>query len=162
MARGTKIIVTAEPEGMFMEGYIAAAQTPKPGTILQRDPTIALKGGRATYKLYTRGADGRRPAGALWVLLEDRLQGRTTSDAYVAGDRCFLYSPRAGEELNMILGDVAGTGDDHTAGELLMVDDTTGKLVAVGGSEQNAPFMLLETVTDPVADTLAWVEYSGY
>lgn len=162
MARGTKIIVTAEPGGLFMEGYIAAAQTPKPGTILQRDATVALKGGRATYKIYDRAADGDHPIGAFQILLEDRLQGRTTSDAYAAGERCFLYSPRAGEEFNMLLGDVAGTADDHTAGEILMVDDGTGKLVATTGSPESEAFTLLETVTDPVADTLAWVEYTGY
>lgn len=161
MARGNEIIVTADPKGQFEEGYVAAGQTPKPGTVMQRDVSVALIGGRFTYKAYDRAADGDRPAGSIWVLLPDHLLGKLPSTAYAAGDRCFLYSPRAGEELNMLLGDVAGTGDDHTKGEVLMVDDGTGKLVATTGTPQSAPFQLLETVTDPVADTLAWVQYGG-
>lgn len=160
MARGNEIIVTADPKGTFMEGIIVGAL--KPGTIVQRDPTVALVSGRHSYKVFTRGADGKRPAGALYILLSDQLQGRLVSTAYVSGERCFLYTPEAGEEYNLLLGDVAGTADDHTKGELLMVDDTTGKLVAATGSPESTPFQLLETITDPVADTLVWVLFSGF
>jgi len=43
-----------------------------------------------------------------------------------------------------------------------MVDDGTGKLIATTGTPESEPFVLLETVTDPTADTLAWTMYSGY
>lgn len=161
MARGSNIIVSADPGGKFTEGIIAAGQTPKPGVVMQKVHATALVGGRHTYTPFT-SADGVRPLSAIWVLLPDRLQGKTATDAYAAGDRCFLYSPLPGEELNMILQDVSGTADDHTAGEQLIVDSTTGKLLATTGSPECEPFTLLETVTDPVADTLAWVEYTGY
>lgn len=161
MARGNEIIVSANPRGVFMEGFIKSGQTPKPGTILQLDASVALQAGRHTFKIYDRAADGDRPAGALWILYQDWLQGGLTSTAYAAGDRAFLYSPVAGEEFNLLLGDVAGTADDHALGEVLMVDDGTGKLIATTGSPQSAPFVLLEAVTDPVADTLAWVQYGG-
>lgn len=160
MARGNSIIVSANPRGVFMEGYIATAE--KPGTVLQCDATVALKGGRHTFKVFQPGTDGEHPLGPLYVLLADRLLGKDNTTAYVAGDRGFLYSPLPGEELNMILLDVAGTGDDHTIGEKLMIDTGTGKLIATTGSPESEPFELLETVTDPVADTLAWVLYSGY
>lgn len=162
MARGNSIIVSANPPENFTEGYIAAGQTPKPGQVLQIDPTVALKGGRHTWKIYNRGADGKRPAGPIGVLLEDAKIGRTVSDAYAAGEFAPIHIPRAGEELNMLLGDVAGTADDHLAGEVLMIDDTTGKLVATTGSPQTESFILMEAVVDPVADTLVWVQYSGY
>ncbi len=162
MARGNGIIVTANPRGIYMEGYIAAGQTPKPGTVMQPDPTVALVGGRHTYTAYNADADGGMPKGPLWVLLPNDLMGQPVTTAYAAGDRCYLYCPQAGEELNMILGDVAGTGDDHTAGEMLIVDDGTGKLIATTGTPESEPFILLETVTDPTADTLAWVQYTGY
>lgn len=161
MARGSNIIVTSDPEGLFDEGVIATAQTPKPGTIMQKDPTVALSGGRHTFKIYDRAADGDRPAGALWVLLADNLQGKGPTDAYAAGDRARFYCPKPGDELNLLMADVSGTGDDHTKGELMMVDDGTGKLIATTGSPQSAPFQLLETVTDPVADQLVWVSYGG-
>lgn len=159
MARGNKIIVTANPEGKFMEGIISGAL--KPGTVVQIDPTAALVGGRHTYGVFDRAADGDRPKGAWWILIEDYLLGMPVDQAYVSGSRCFLYSPVPGEELNMLLLDIAGTGDDHTKGEVLIVDDGTGKLIATTGTPQTEPFVLLETVTDPVADTLAWVQFSG-
>lgn len=165
MARGNSIIVSApeSPRGVFDEGYIGAGNTPKPGTVMQRDLSVALRGGRFTYVVYNADADGGRPKGALKILLPDRFNGnRTELSAYAAGDRCFLYTPLAGEELNMILGDVAGTADDHPIGEMLIVDDTTGKLVATTGSPETECFQLLEAVTDPVADQLVWVEYTGY
>jgi hypothetical protein len=160
--RGTGIIVTADPQGTFLEGYIATSNTPKPGTVMQPDLSVALVGGRFTYKVYDADADGGRPKGPLCILYEDFLQGKTYADAYAAGDRCFLYIPKPGDELNMILADVAGTGDDHTKGEILIPKDTTGKLIATTGSPEIEPFQLNETITDPVADTLAWVTYLGY
>lgn len=163
MARGNTIIVTADPQGVFMEGYIATGATPKPGTIMQIDPTVALRGGRHTYKLYDRGADGDHPLGAIQILLEDRFRGdRSISSAYAAGDRCFLYCPKAGEEYNCLVANLTGTADDHVAGEILMVDDGTGLLIATTGTPETESFVLLEAITDPTADTLAWVQYSGY
>lgn len=160
MARGNEIIVSANPRGVFMEGTIATAE--KPGTVMQIDPTVALKNGRHTFKVFTRGADGDHPLGPIFVLLADNLQGKTAGDAYAVGDRCFLYAPLPGEELNMLLLNIAGTADDHALGELLMVDNGTGKLIATTGTPECEPFVLLEAVTDPVADTLAWTMFSGY
>lgn len=162
MARGNSIIVSAQPQGRFAEGYIAAGETPKPGQILQIQMATALKGGLHTYEIYNADADGGRPKGPIFVLLEDAYQGRTVSDAYAAGEWCRLYTPLPGDELNMILGDVAGTGDDHTKGEMLIIDDTTGKLVATTGSPETEVAQLKETVTDPTADTLAWVQWTGF
>lgn len=162
MARGNEIIVTADPEGAFMEGWIAASTTPKPGTIMQIDPTVALKAGRHTYKAYTPGADGEQPLGPFWVLLADQLQGKLVSDAYAAGDRAFLYSPLPGDELNLLVANLAGTADDHALGEKLMVDTGTGLLIATTGSPETEVAVLLEVITDPTADTLAWVMWSGH
>lgn len=160
MARGTEIIVSANPQGEFTEGTIIG--TPKPGTVMEIDATAAIPGpgGRMSYRVYQPGTDGQRRV--IWILLPDSLQGKLNTDAYVTGTRGFLYCPRAGEQFNMLLGDVAGTADDHTKGETLEVDTGTGKLIAHTGSPEADPFRLLETVTDPVADTLAWVEYTGY
>jgi hypothetical protein len=150
------------PQGKFMEGYIATGETPKPGTVMQVDPTVALKGGRHTYKAYAPGVDGENPLGSIWVLREDQFNGdRDETTAYAAGDRCFLYSPLPGEELNMLVENLAGTNDDHAAGEKLMVNHGTGKLIITTGSPENEHFVLLETITDPTADTLAWVQYAG-
>jgi len=161
MARGTEIIVSANPRGVMHEGPITG--TPKPGTIMQIDVSEGINGdGRFTWEAYNRDADGNRPAGPLAILLPDRLQGKLHTDAYAAGDHGFLYTPIAGEEFNCLLLDVSGTGDDHAFGEILIVDDGTGKLVATTGTPETEPFMLLEAVTDPIADTLLHVIYNGY
>lgn len=159
MARGNEIVVNTEPKGRFVDGTIATAEYP--GTIVQIDPTVALVGGRHTWKKYARTANGDRPFGPLGVLREDNLQGKAATAAYAAGDRCFVYIPLIGDELNVLLADVAGTADDHSAGEQLMVQNNTGKLIAATGTPQSTPFVLLETVTDPVADQLVWVMYAG-
>ena len=164
MARGNCIIVTSNPRGVFEEGIVKSANTFFPGMVVQRDPTVALQGGVWTYKIYDRDADGDQPAGAFWVVLENYLLGQLTTDAtgYVAGSRTFLYSPVAGEELNLLLLNIAGTADDHPLGEILMVDDGTGKLIVTTGSPETEVAQLLEVVTDPTTDTLAWCQWSGH
>lgn len=166
MSRGNCIVVApgTEPKGRFMEGFIAAGETPYPGTIMQIDPTVALKSGRHTFKIYNRDADGDRPLGPLFVLREDYLRGRGMSDAYAAGDRCFLYAPLPGDELNVLVKNLSGTGtaDDYAAGELMTVDDTTGKLIRTVGSPEIEPFVLLEGSTDTTADVHLWCMYTGY
>lgn len=156
--RGTNtIIVTAEPRGTREEGVIATAEYP--GTICERVPSSGESGGRFTYRVYQPGTDGAKPNGAYWVLLEDSLQGKTVNDAYVAGTRAFFYSPIAGEELNCLVKNVAGTADDHPIGEMMCVDTGTGKLIVAAGTEASIPFQLLEAITDMTADTLAHVQF---
>lgn len=162
MARGNEIIVTANPKGNFLEGIIASGETPKPGTILQIDPTVALAGGRHTFKLYNRDADGNRPAGPFAVLLPDHLQGKIATTAYAAGDHCFLYCPLPGDELNLLFNNVSGTADDVALGDLFIVDDSTGKIMVTTGSPETEVAVALEALTDPTADALLWVIWSGY
>lgn len=161
MARGNEIIVNGEgPKGRFIEGIIDAGITPKPGTAMQIDPSQAMQGGRHVWTLYNRDADGNMPKGPLAILLADNLQGKTATDAYAAGDRCFLYVPLPGDELNLLISNLAGTGDDHTAGEIVMVDDGTGEFIATTGSPEEEVAVLLEDITDPTEDTLAWCYWS--
>lgn len=162
MARGNSIIVTApdHPLGVQGEGYIGAGLTPKPGTIMVKDTSVALKGGRHTYIAYNADEDGGNPKGAIWILLEDRFRGdRTELTAYAAGDHCFLYCPLPGEEFNLLVADVAGTAN-VAKGTVFMVDDGTGKLLPTTGVEFE-PFLLLEDLTNTTVDQLAWVEYIG-
>lgn len=158
MAKGNEIIVSAEPQGRFIEGIVSG--TPKPGTVMQLTAATAAVGGRFTWEVYNAAADGNQRLIA--VLLPDVLRGKIATDAYVNGERCFLYCPIAGEELNMLIADVGGTGDDFAIGDLLMVDDGTGKLVATTGTPESEPFFILEAVTDPTADHLRWCMFTGY
>lgn len=163
MARGNGIIVTAEPHGRFVEGKLKTGITPKPGTILQIQNTVAIDAnGRFTFELATPDAAGGRPKGPLLILLPDFLSGKTATDAFADSAAVTCYVPQAGEEFNLLLLDIAGTADDHPIGEILIVHATLGKLIVTTGTPETEPFQLLETITDPVADTLAHVIYTGY
>jgi hypothetical protein len=161
MATNT-IIKSAEPRGRFLEGIISG--TPKPGTVMQIKAATERIGGRFTFVVYDRDADGDHPAGPFYVLLEDKLQGRTVDTAYADGERCFLYCPLPGDELNMLVTAAGtGTGDAIAIGDILMVDDGTGLLVATTGDPQTEAFMAAETLSDVVAaGTLTSVIFSGY
>lgn len=158
MARGNKILVSAEPKGHFTEGYISGSGV-KPGMIVERDLSLPMIGGRHGYRVYQPGTDGERRE--VIIVLEDYLQGRLASDAYSDGDHIFLYSPVAGDEMNILLLNLSGTADDHLIGEMVMPDTGTGKFIATTGSPEMEPFRLLEAVTDPTADTLAWAVCTG-
>jgi hypothetical protein len=157
--KGNGILVTPQPRGVFVEGYVSG--TPKPGTVMEKVPgTAADDTGRFTWRVYQPGTDGeQRP---IAVLLEDRLQGKGATEAYVTGDRCRVYYPAMGEDLNMLKGDVAGTGDDFTVGQILMVDTGTGKVIGTTGSPESESFQCNEAITDPTADTLVWCTYTGH
>ena len=162
MARGNGIIVSANPQGKFTEGILGAGLTVYPGTVVQRQAATAEVGGRYTYEVYNADADGGRPKGPFFIVLENALLGKAATASYAAGERIFLYTPLPGDELNLMIGDVAGTGDDHTKGEMLIVDDTTGEFVATTGSPETEVAQLLETLTDPTADQLAHCQWTGY
>ena len=157
--KGSRILVNADAMGVRGEGIISG--TPKPGTCVELVTTTAPVAGRFTYQLVTRTNGAKGP---VIVLLEDDFQGKLATDAYVTGTRCRLYWPMAGDELNMLLRESAGTGtvNETNIGDLLAIEKTTGELMA-GGALASTPFQLLERVTQDVlgTDTLHWVVYLG-
>ncbi len=162
MASGNNILLNdITAKGVYMEGIIEG--TPKPGTVMQIKAATEPIGGRPTWVPYNRDADGNRPQGPLIVLLPDHLQGKIATDAYVTGARGFGYVPQAGEELNMLVANQAGTADAFAIGDLLMVDDTTdnGMLIATS-SPETEPFMVMETVAAITEDTLVHCIHTGY
>ena len=159
MALGNEIIVTPDPQGKFKEGYISGSGI-KPGMFVQLKAATAAVGGRFTYEVYAPGTDGDRRQ--ILIVLPDQLQGRTVDEAYTDGERCFLYTPAPGEELNAMVKDISGTADDIAIGQLFMLDTGTGKLVVTTGTPESEPFRSLEAVTDPAADYLCHVEFTGY
>ena len=168
--KGNQILVTDNPRGRQIEGIIAG--TPKPGTVMQIVRGTAADGsGRHTWEPYgTTAASGNEGVAAdgdkrvIAVLLEDLEQGKTYNDAYVTGTRCFLYFPAMGEELNMLVENQTGTGsnDDYGVGDLLQVDDGTGKLIQTDSNAESEPFQILEAAADVAADAHYWVMYTGH
>lgn len=155
------IVLTGEPRGRFLEGIISG--TPKPGTVMQLKAATEPVGGNHTWEVYNRDADGNHPQGALAVLLEDSTQGKTVSDAYVTGTLGRLYVPLPGDELLMLVSNIAGTGDTFAIGDLLIVNDGDGELIATTGSPESEPFTVMETKSTALTvDTLVHVMYTGY
>lgn len=155
--RGNKIIVTADPKGRFVEGTIQ--DTSKPGTIMQLKTSPAQtsdKVGRFDYIAAAPGTDGKDIE--CLVLLEDSTQGKTNDDAYVAGTRCRMYVPAPGEEMNVRVGEVAGTGNSYNIGDRLIVDAEDGLLVPDSGSPQECMAVSMEKLTQVVGSSLLWVE----
>lgn len=164
MAKGNEIVVSANPKGTFLEGIISGALTP--GIVMQVVAATEPVNGKHTWQAYDRTGAQKNGLPTLIACLDyDKLQGKTKSDAYVSGTQCFMYCPIPGEELNMLILDIAGTADDYAIGDLLQVVDGSGKLQdAVSGTAFNYanPFFVMETVTDPTADNSTWVMFTGY
>lgn len=165
--KGTRILVTSKPRGVFEDVYING--TPKPGTVMEIDASVEPVGGLFKYQAagvtaadggQYMAADGDKKAIA--VLVEKDHEGKIYSDAYVSGDLGRIYWPAMGEQMNMILEDVAGTSDTFVIGEELMVDNGTGKLLTADSDAEAHPFTLLETVaTAQTADHVRWCRFNG-
>lgn len=160
MARGNQIIVSSNPKGQFLEGIID--DTSLPGTIMEVTPLQAASAGGVFHFRASRRATGKGRLCA--VLREDQLQGFLFNVAYVAGTRCFLYVPIAGEDVNVLVA-VVGTGTGAaggvTVGEPLEVEPG-GFLTVETGSPQSTPFMAMEALPDTTAGLqLTWCRYTG-
>lgn len=162
MAWGNKIVVTTPPKGVFNEGIVSG--TPKPGTVMEIVAATEPQSGRHTWQVYQPGTDGeQRPVA---VLVEQALLGGISTTEYADGDRCHLYFPLPGEELNVLAknlgGTATGSGDSFAIGDMLILDSGTGKVIATTGSPESEPFQVLETVAEITEDTLIHVMYTGY
>jgi gentisate 1,2-dioxygenase len=123
--------------------------------------TTAVAGGRDTYRVYTPGTNGLRRLPA--VLLEP-FHGAIYNTAYVSGERCRLYIPAIGEELNLLTLDVGtGTSETLTKTQIYTVATGSGKLIVGTGEEEWRPFIQLEDSLSVLATTgsLAHVMFMG-
>jgi hypothetical protein len=158
--KGNQIFVRGCPERR--QAYAKTGQTLKPGMIGEIDLATAEVAGLPTIQIYARGTNGHRPRGPLCIIVEDMLQGKAYDDNYAEGDLVSYMIPKAGDEYNLIIADVSGTGDTKSAGDALMVENATGKLLVTAGTPQSTPFALVETLGVVTADTLGHCIYSGY
>jgi hypothetical protein len=163
MSKGNSIVVSASPICPFEWGYIN--DTSLPGTIMQIDNSVGTYGqpptgpytGRFAWKASAPGTDGQGVLNA--ILMEDRQQGFPFTQAYVQGTWGELYYPQSGEEVNILLGEVAGTGNSYNVGDSLMVDAETGILVPyVAGSGTGVFAICLEKVVQAAGSRLTWVK----
>ncbi len=143
--------MTSPPRGIIIEGVIN--DTSKPGTVMQIDTSVAETNGRFAWKAAALGTDGY--IAGCPVLCEDSLQGKLFTDAYVAGTYGRLYFPIYGEELNLLLGEVAGTGNTYAINDRLMLDADDGIMVPfIAGSSVSIAALCLETLTQVAGSKL--------
>lgn len=156
---GSVILLAAYPRGMFLGGIVSG--TPYPGTLMTIAAATEPVGGRYTWEAFNTDGNGTRQLVA--VLLEP-FHGASYATAYVSGERCRLYVPAAGEEMNVLVSHSGtGTGDSLAIGDLLEIVDGTGVLIATTSSPEMEPFMVLETTSDVVAaGTLVHCLYTGH
>jgi hypothetical protein len=175
MSKGQNIIVTAQPQGKFLEGVMSG--TPSPGMCGEIVPSVAPISGRHSWRVRSLTAGSK---GQVAIFREDDLQGflglgayrsfpsditggpsspRAPGTAYVSGTRGFLYDPIMGEELNIYIKDIAGTADDVAIGDLFgaAADGTWHS----NSSYTSAPMQSMEQIFNPNADYMLWVTYLG-
>ena len=160
MSTHATIVLSAAPAGRFLEGILSG--TDKPGTVMQLKAATEPVAGKFTWEAYNRSADGEQPQGPLAILLEDALQGLLVTTAGVTATQRRFYVPIPGDELQVLLLNIAGTGDAFAIGDILTVNDGDGKMIATTGSPEMEPFVVAETLTAITADTLCHVFYTGY
>lgn len=155
--RGSKILINPDADGYRTEGTIT--DTSKPGTCMEKVPATAAIGGRFSWRAKSSAAGLKGPN---VVLLENWVAGKIFSDAYAANERCFLYYLETGDDVNMLLGDLAGTSDPAIAIGDLFGTTTTGKIIR--NSSYNAlPFEANEpyAINTILADIWLWCTYRG-
>ena len=164
--KGTRIIVTSKPRGVFEWVYVSG--TPKPGTCMEIDPGTAAVEGVFTYQAAgTEAASGGRgmtndgDRKAVAILVEKDQEAGTYDDAYASGDMGLVYYPAMGEQFNMILQNQSGTGESFVIGDELMIDDGTGKLLECDTNAEAHPFTCLEAQSALTADVHCWVRFNG-
>lgn len=167
MSKGQSIIVTAQPQGKFLEGTISG--TPVPGACMEIVPATAPTSGRHSWRARSTSPGSK---GQVTILREDDLQGllglgayrsfgpRAPGTAYVSGTRGFMYDPIMGEELNIWIKDIwAGTANSVAIGDLFAASND-GSWRA-NSAYTSAPMESMEVITFPNADYMLWVTYLG-
>jgi hypothetical protein len=93
---------------------------------------------------------------SLWILKEDRLQGRYLTTTYNSGDRAFMYKPVRGDHLLLLV----VSGQNIAVGDLLVeVAGGSGKFNEAAGTETRFRAKALEAPGALAADTLVKCEW---
>lgn len=157
-ASNNTIILSSNPKGVFDSGVID--DTSKPGTCMEMVTATTFQNGRPHWRASSDTVGTKR---GICVLVEDWLQGKLVSDAFVSGTFIpNLYWPALGEELNLLVANVSGTGSAERVlqGDRLGVS-AAGKLI-LDSSYATRPFQAMEEQRGFItADFLLWVKFLG-
>lgn len=126
---GNEIVISENPRGRWIEG-VAKVDNLAPGICVSPTTDAEDAGGRLTWNAWQLSTGAQ----SLFAIVDyNSLEGftATTTTQYKAGKRMRLYLPVPGDELNMLLANLAGTtGDPAIAkGDFLGPQTLTGKLI---------------------------------
>ena len=137
---GCSTIVVMGQFGVFEEGPLNSAAYP--GMNVQMGVATDVMGrhywspGSTDY--IGTGTGQTTVHGSVKVLREDALQGNTVADAYASGDNAFIYIPRSGDIIQVLVtsGQTVAKGDPLTAQSTgkWNVDATNGTVEALESS----------------------------
>jgi hypothetical protein len=153
MARSSLIIISGNPKGVFTTGILN--DTSVPGTLCKVTAATAMVGGLFTYAAYT-GTDGMKAV--IYILLNNNKYGQSSTAAGVAGEIREFYTPAPGEDVNILVGETAGTGNTYAIGDRLILEGTSpaGTVFLETGSPQDTPFICMEAFTQQASSRLTW------
>lgn len=96
---------------------------------------------------------------SIWMVTEDRLQGKGVGDQYAIGDLAFLYKPKPGDHILVL---VKTGADIAVSDELVAEGGGTGKWIEKAGTEAAYKVKALESSGGALAaDTLMLGEWLG-
>lgn len=159
MSSHNVIVVSSDPKGHFIEGHAYAGEIFYPGMVVTIKQGAPLIDGRPQYEKANLAASGERTN--IVIVRENDLVGKTIHDAYPAGSRFFGYIPANGDEVQVLVGDTPGTGDEINLGDKLIIEDGTGCVIKTTGSPESEPFEALETLGVITADKLCLCRVTG-
>jgi hypothetical protein len=81
--------------------------------------------------------------------------------AYTVGEHITLYFMLPGDEVNLLWGEVAGTGNTCAIGDRFIIDAENGIIVPEAGSPQETLCVAMEALTQQAGSTLLWVLTTG-
>lgn len=151
------IVLTAAPQGRFLEGILSTACYP--GHAMEVKAATEPVGGKHTWQAFS-GSDGERKLIA--ILLENEMIGKTCTDEIADAQKVRMYCPIPGDELLVLVSATGtGTGDSMAIGAKLILA-SGGTFIATTGTPEAEPFEVLETVSDVVAaGTLVHCIFTG-
>ena len=93
-------------------------------------------------------AVGELVKSGVWIVKEDRLQGKGVADAYAVGDVAFLYMPLKGDRLNLLV----KSGENIAVGDIIETEGGgTGLFVEAAGTEASYKAKAVESTGGALA-----------
>ena len=136
--------IVLKGEGHFDEGMLAGTgydpvEYAWPGMGIQINSD-------GEYEIGIGASDGA--FGAVKIVVEDNLVGKTVTDAYYDGSRVRFYTPLPGDEVLLLV----KAGENVVIGDQLIMDTSEGLWIKTTGTPKQQPFEVMESSDGALAE----------